>query len=363
MEALNPQVPIGKYRPLGGIADGVPPLALTLFAGVGALFLGLKVLSYFKLILELFVLPGTNVGIRFRRIHDYTDGLQLRKYGPKGTWAVVTGASDGLGKEYAIQLAQKGFNLVLVSRTQSKLETLAKEIETKYVSNQVKTKLLAMDFAQNKDEDYARLKALVDGLDVGILINNVGLSHSIPVSFVQTPNDEMNDIITINCTGTLKVTKIVAPGMIQRKRGLILTMGSFGGLIPSPLLATYSGSKAFLQHWSTALGSELKPHGVDVELCVSYLVTTAMSKIRKPSLFIPNPRNFVKSVLSKIGLSGGSRNMAHTSTPFWGHALMQWWLESTFGIGASFVVDQVNTMHQDIRKRALKKAEREAKKA
>lgn len=220
-----------------------------------------------------------------------------------------------------------------------------------------------MDFAANRDEDYAKLKALVDGLDVGVLINNVGQSHSIPVPFVLTPKDEMRDIITINCMGTLRVTQIVAPGMVQRKRGLILTMGSFGGWLPTPLLATYSGSKAFLQHWSTSLGGELKGSGVDVQLVLSYLVTTAMSKIRKTSMLIPNPRTFVKTALGKIGRSGGAQNMAYTSTPFWGHALMQWWLENSFGIGRPFVVEKNREMHQSIRTRALKKAEREAKKA
>jgi 17beta-estradiol 17-dehydrogenase / very-long-chain 3-oxoacyl-CoA reductase len=275
----------------------------------------------------------------------------------------VTGASDGLGKEYAIQLAQKGFNLLLVSRTASKLETLSSEITQKYAGSSIQVKVLAMDFSKNEEGDYAKLKALVDGLDVGILVNNVGQSHSIPVPFVETPKEEIRDIIAINCLATLKVTQIVAPGMVKRKRGLILTMGSFGGLLPTPLLATYSGSKAFLQQWSTALGSELAPSGVDVELVISYLVTTAMSKIRRPSLFIPNPRNFVKSVLGKVGRSGGAQNMAYTSTPFWAHAFMQWGLETFIGLGGGFVVGQNKKMHESIRKRALKKAEREAKKA
>lgn len=219
-----------------------------------------------------------------------------------------------------------------------------------------------MDFAKNDDGDYAKLKALVDGLDVGILVNNVGQSHSIPVPFILTPKEEVKDIITINCTSTLKVTQLIAPGMVQRKRGLILTMGSFGGLGPTPLLATYSGSKAFLQQWSTALGGELKGTGVEVEFVLSYLVTTAMSKIRKTSLFIPNPRNFVKAVLGKVGRSGGAQKIAYTSTPFWGHALMQWWIENTFGFGSEFVIGQNRQMHEQIRKRALRKAEREAKK-
>jgi 17beta-estradiol 17-dehydrogenase / very-long-chain 3-oxoacyl-CoA reductase len=88
-----------------------------------------------------------------------------------------------------------------------------------------------------------------------------------------------------------------------------------------------------------------------------------MSKVRKTSMLIPNPRTFVKAVLGKIGRSGGAQNMAYTSTPFAGHALMQWWLENTVGIGGKMVVAKNKEMHQGIRKRALRKAEREAKKA
>jgi len=286
--------------------------------------------------------------------------LQLRDFGPKGSWAIVTGASDGIGKEFSIQLAQKGFNLVLVSRTHTKLQTLAQEIETKYAGSAVRTKLLAMDFAANNDDDYARLKALVDGLDVAVLVNNVGKSHDIPVPFTQTAEQEMEDIITVNCVATLRVTQIVAAGMVERRRGLILTMGSFAGILPTPLLATYSGSKAFLQHWSTALGSELKPYGVQVEVIQSYLVTSAMSKIRRPSAFIPNPRNFVKAVFRKVGRSGGAPGIAFTSTPFWSHGLMHWALTTFVGTMNLFVVDRNKAMHEDIRKRALKKQQRDA---
>ncbi|TVY54043.1 Very-long-chain 3-oxoacyl-CoA reductase [Lachnellula cervina] len=316
------------------------------FAVIGLLSISRKVVSYIRLLLSLFVLSGKN----------------LRAYGKKGTWAVITGASDGIGKEYAIQLAQKGFNLLLVSRTQSKLDTLRQEIEHKYAGSAVKVKVLAMDFAKDDEKDYAALQALVNDLDVGILINNVGLSHSIPIPFIETPKEEIRDIIGINCLATLKVTQIVAPGLVKRKKGLILTMGSFGGWMPIPLLATYSGSKAFLQHWSTALGGELKGSGVDVELALSYLVTTAMSKIRRSSAMIPNPRQFVRATLGKIGRSGGAQNMAYTSSPWWTHGLMQWWLENTLGIGSGLGLQFNRGEHEKIRKRALKKAEREAKK-
>ncbi|CAG8942446.1 unnamed protein product [Penicillium salamii] len=284
----------------------------------------------------------------------------LRSFGPPGSWAVVTGASDGLGKEFALQLAKAKFNIVLVSRTASKLETLSEDITKQFP--QVETKTLAMDFSRNADADYEALNQLVNELDVSVLVNNVGLSHSIPVPFAQTPAAEMADIVTINCTGTLRVTQLVVPGMMQRRRGLVLTMGSFGGLLPTPFLATYSGSKAFLQHWSTSLGSELAPYGVDVELVQAYLITSAMSKIRRASATIPNPRTFVRSVLGKIGRSGGSPTYAYSSSPYWSHGIMAWFLTTVTGTMGKFVLGQNKSMHESIRKRALRKAEREAAK-
>lgn len=220
-----------------------------------------------------------------------------------------------------------------------------------------------MDFAANKDSDYASLKDLVSGLDVSILINNVGQSHSIPVPFNETPGAEVRDIITINCTGTLRVTQLVTPGMIQRKRGLILTMASFGGIMPTPLLATYSGSKAFLQQWSSALSSELASSNIQVQLVQSYLVTSAMSKIKRPSLFIPTPKQFVRAALSRIGRHGGAQGVPATSTPYWSHAVMQWAISTFVGTTSEIVLSFNLKMHKDIRKRALRKAERDAKKA
>ncbi|KAF2748682.1 NAD(P)-binding protein [Sporormia fimetaria CBS 119925] len=301
--------------------------------------------SFVRVLLSLFVLPGQS----------------LSKFGPRGSWALITGASDGIGKEFALSLAAKGYNLILVSRTESKLFSLANEISTKY-GPKISTKTLAMDFAQNQDSDYARLKKLIDGLDISILVNNVGLSHSIPVPFVETDPKEMNDIIVINCMATLKVTQLVAPGMQSRKRGLIMTMASFGGAFPTPLLATYSGSKAFLQQWSTALASELQPFGVQVQCIQSHLVTTAMSKIRKSSLLVPNPKRFVRAVLSKIGRSGGAQNIAFTSTPYWSHGLMHWFLSTFVGERSHTLVKINRGMHEDIRRRALRKAARDAKK-
>ena len=314
---------------------------------VGVFKLTVFILSVTSLLVDLFVLPATN----------------LKTYGAKkGKWAVITGASDGIGKEYAFQLASKGFNVVLVSRTQAKLETLASEIEAKY---KVETKVVAFDASTDAEDNYKSLGDAISGLPVTVLINNVGQSHSIPVPFLETENKELQDIITINVTATLKITQTVAPVIAEtvskekkKVRGLILTMGSFGGLLPTPYLATYSGSKSFLQAWSAALAGELQSQGVDVELVISYLVTSAMSKIRRASLSIPSPKNFVRATLNGIGRRNGAQERYATSTPYWAHALMHFGIDQTVGVYSKLANSLNLNMHKSIRARALKKAAR-----
>lgn len=307
------------------------------------------VLSYGSFVLQAWILPK----------------VSLDKYGAKkGDWAVVTGASDGLGKQFASQLAKKKYNVVLVSRTQSKLEAVAEEIETQY---KVQTKVIAFDASTDKPENYQLLSEQLEGLPVSILINNVGQSHSMPVPFLETSAEEMSQIITLNNIVTLKITQLVTPiikATVKAQkgtRGLILTMGSFSGLVPTPYLAVYSGSKAFLQNWSAALAGELKADNIDVELVISYLVASAMSKIRRTSWLIPSPKQFVSAVLGSVGRRVGAQERFATMTPYPSHALMHWWIENTVGVYSSLANKLNLDMHRDIRRRALRKAEREAK--
>lgn len=317
--------------------------------GYGVLRCTTFLLRLGSLIFDLFVLPP----------------ISYTKYGAKkGAYCVITGASDGIGKEYAKQMASRGFNVILISRTLSKLEALKTEIETEY---HVRAEILAIDIASDEPSNYTKIKELCADFPITALINNVGQSHSIPVPFLETDETELRNIITINNTATLLITQIIAPIIVKSvkekkaSRGLILTMGSFGGLIPTPLLATYSGSKSFLQQWSSSLAGELASDNVDVELVLSYLVTSAMSKIRRTSALIPNPKQFVKSTLRNIGRRCGAQDRFATITPYWSHAIYEFIIEETFGV-YSKIVNTINySFHKSIRIRALKKAARQAK--
>lgn len=227
---------------------------------------------------------------------------------------------------------------------------------------------MAFDASTDAPSNYSSLKKLVNSLEnVTVLVNNVGQSHSIPVPFLETSEEELQSIITINNLATLKITQAVTPKILEstkklKTKGLILTMGSFSGLTPTPLLATYSGSKAFLQAWNNALARELSPQNIDVQIILSYLVTSAMSKIRRTSALIPNPKQFVYFTLKQAGTKhGGAQERYATLTPYWSHALFHWWINAIVGVWSKLVININYNMHVDIRKRALKKAERLAK--
>ncbi|KAG0287640.1 hypothetical protein BGZ96_008464 [Linnemannia gamsii] len=312
---------------------------VAIFGAIGAVVVAAKALSFLKVLVDVFLRSGINV-------KKYDAG--------NGGWAVITGASDGIGKEFAFQLASKKMNIVLVSRTQSKLVALAEELQQKY---NIETKVHAMDFTKGDDKDYQALQQLVAPVNVTVLVNNVGTNHEIPTPFEQETDKIVKDIIEVNINAAMKVTKIVVPHMVASKKGLIINLGSFAGLVPTPYLSVYSGSKAFLSSWSQAIGAELAPKGITVQNVNTYFVVSAMSKIRRATMLIPMPKPYVRSVLGQIGISGGA-STPYTSTPFYSHAIANWLIDNTFGRG--FWVKQNYNIQVDIRKRALRKREREA---
>lgn len=132
-----------------------------------------------------------------------------------------------------------------------------------------------MDFTKGDKRDYENLKEIIEELvDVGVLINNVATNHEIPTPFILETDEIVNNIVEVNISGLLRTTKIILPKMISSNRGLIINVGSFSGMIPTPYLSVYSASKAFMSTWSAALGAELKSKGIVVENVNTYFVVS-----------------------------------------------------------------------------------------
>ncbi|EJD35644.1 NAD(P)-binding protein [Auricularia subglabra TFB-10046 SS5] len=328
-------------RVLALVLTALFPLSMTVIFLTGLWVCGTFALRVARLALQLTVWRGTN----------------LDKYGArKGGWAVVTGASDGLGREFALQLAEKGFNVALVSRTASKLDKVAQEIAA-LPGEKVSIIQHPIDFAKAGEQEWARLEAALTPLDIGVLVNNAGLNHSAEWSeFIAAPPQECVDIVSVNVAAAVRMARMLLPGMVSRKRGLLLNVASLaGGTAPAPLWATYSGSKAFLITWAQAVATELAAakSGVDVLVVMPGYVTGGMAKQVETSFHTPNAARWVRCALASIGLSGGALGMDYVSTPFWAHALMDFGLRQ-FGLQNTFRKSMHGYLSKE-RERAAKK--------
>lgn len=165
----------------------------------------------------------------------------LKKY---GSWALVTGPTDGIGKGFAFQLARQGLNLILVGRNPGKLKDVSDSIQAKYGKTQIKS--VVVDFGGDLSEGIRRICEAIEGLDVGVLINNVGISYQYARFFHEVDEELLKNLIQINVEATSKVTHALLPGMLKRKRGAIVNIGSGAAIvIPSdPLYAVYAATKA-----------------------------------------------------------------------------------------------------------------------
>lgn len=227
-----------------------------------------------------------------------------------GSWAVVTGCTDGIGKSYAEQIAAKGLNVVLISRTMSKLEVMARDVEEKY---NVETKVIAADFS--KEDIYEDIKLQLNGLDIGVLVNNVGCSYDHPEYFGELREEDISrKMIHMNCTSVAKMTEIVLETMTPKNQGYIINIGSSAGSGPAPLLALYSGTKAYVEMFTRSLQYEYSKKGILFQYVKPLFVCSKLSKFKKPSTFIPTPNTFVKNALNLVGVESDT-------TGYWAHEI------------------------------------------
>jgi 17beta-estradiol 17-dehydrogenase / very-long-chain 3-oxoacyl-CoA reductase len=267
-------------------------------------------------------------------------GKDLKKL---GKWSVITGATDGIGKAYALSLAKKGINVVLISRTESKLKDVAKEIEKKGYGVEVIT--VVCDYSDFNHKARETVYNAIKDLDVGVLINNVGISYRYPMFFHELDDASVNQLIEMNINSAVWMTRMVLPGMLQRRRGAIVNLSSGSAMYNMPLLAEYSGSKSFLEKFSRALNDEYKAKGITCQCQIPFYVATKLAKMRK-SLMVPTPQAYAIAGCKWIGYPDA------VASPIFLHALQGYILDH---LPTSLVSSIVMNMHLTTRKRGLKK--------
>ncbi len=221
----------------------------------------------------------------------------------KNKYAIITGATSGLGRAYAIRLAQEGWHLLITGRRTSMLEELKDELEMKY---NTAVKICIVDFI--RDDQFNRfLDAIRSYAHIDLLINNAGYGNR--DGFFEEDFQSQANMLNVHVLATTKIVHEVVPIMLQDNRGAIINVASMSAFIPAPLNYFYCSSKAFMVSFTECLHMDLSHTNIVVQaLCPGYIRTEFHSrmglKIKKRSvrdkLLWMNPEEVVMSSLKSL---------------------------------------------------------------
>ena len=283
--------------------------------------------------------------------------LSKYKQGGKGEpWALVTGASDGIGVGFAEELASQGFNVILHGRNEQKLQGVKERLLSEWPSRKFEILILdAVADAGNTDKMAAALTEFKD-LNIKILINNVGgVAGGKPTfrKFSEQPPSVIDGWIDINLRFATQFTRQILPTLIANQSALIVNISSGAADAPSPWIAVYSGTKAFNKSWSRSLAVELLDDGHDIDCHAIIVGPTATSRLGlDASMTQPTPRTLARSSLGYAGT--GVRDVA----AYWGHDLLM----SVFSLMPGWYAENfVREFSKAFAKKEQKEIEEEAK--
>lgn len=178
-------------------------------------------------------------------------------------YAIVTGASTGLGKEFSLKLAELGYSLVLVARNESKLNALAKEIKKTYG---MECKAIPLDLAKNGSAEKLFKETKKLKLQIEVLVNNAG--YGLNGEFHKNNFLEEAEMVRLNVNSLAELCHLYLPGMVESKKGYILNVASTAAFQPGPYMSNYYATKAYVLSLSEGLSEEVKKYGVSVScLC------------------------------------------------------------------------------------------------
>ncbi|HEY2351865.1 MAG TPA: SDR family oxidoreductase [Candidatus Acidoferrum sp.] len=177
----------------------------------------------------------------------------------RGKWALVTGASAGIGVALANELAAGGTNLILTARRKERLESLANELSAKH---KIKTLVIAADLAEPSAPEKIHDFTEAQKVEVQLLINNAGFGAYGELPSVET--GRLLDMVQVNCTAVLHLTRLYLPAMVARRGGDILILASTASFQAVPYISTYAATKAFDLLFAEGLAEEMKPYGIRV---------------------------------------------------------------------------------------------------
>ena len=227
-----------------------------------------------------------------------TVALDKKRFGP---WALVTGASSGIGKEFAQQIAASGINIVLVARREDLLKEVGVEFSKRYG---VEHRVVVLDVSR---EDFIRqLASATDDLDIGLVVSNAGTGN--PGEFLKLDRQLLEETLRLNTMSHLDIAHYFGGKLAERRRGGLILVGAMGAENGIPCMANDGGAKAYVHSLGEALHYEFKPLGVYVTVLAAGVTNTAvLEKFGLDPKTMPLKPMSVEQCVSE-GLSGLLKN-------------------------------------------------------
>jgi short-subunit dehydrogenase len=213
-----------------------------------------------------------------------------------GDYALITGASSGIGESFARRLAELGMNLVLVARRKERLDNLKSEIQLKHNVDIINIKL---DLTE--DNIIEKISQHLEGIDVGILINNAGYGST---GYFHTNNaDNEIQMVKLNCVVPTILTHHFIRPMVEKRKGAVIFLGSVVAVQPTPIMSTYSATKVFNAYLGESLWYEMKRHNVDVLNVNPGGTVTEFQRVANVTTgpFAREPEHVVETALNALG--------------------------------------------------------------
>ncbi|KAK7897297.1 hypothetical protein LTR67_005186 [Exophiala xenobiotica] len=263
----------------------------------------------------------------------------------KDPYALVTGATDGIGLGFVEAIAAQGFNVILLSRNREKLESRRSALQNQYPN--LKFEILVFDALKDSYDGIYKLATSISHLNVTILVNNMGGIPFIPgyIQLTETSSSQIDGTINLNARFLSHITRSMIPVMAKNGPALMLNVGSAAKL-GLPWAAVYSGTKGFVLSFSEALAREFKCNSIPIDVLNLNLGDVSSSQTPTPvHLANPAAKDFSKTAVGRLGAAVASGR--NTVTPHIPHALLLWVLSI---LPESIQVSVLDNMVRDARK-------------
>ena len=197
----------------------------------------------------------------------------------QGKWALVTGASAGIGVALARELARRGAKLILTARRRERLESLAAE----FAAQDIETRIVVADLNDPLAPQHIYGATEGAGLIVNILINNAGLGQY--GAFHSSPPEQEIGMVRVNCEAVVRLSRLFVPRMVERHRGWVLVVASGASFQPVPYLTTYAATKAFDRFFALGLAAEVAQYGINVTALCPGTTESEFFEVARASIF------------------------------------------------------------------------------